>query len=80
MADHRVILLESAQYGRQVRVRRFDCREEGSVFSPMVAVEGSAESVAVDQEVAARSVSRVVIADGLAGNLQRAAQPLVHLP
>lgn len=53
MRDHRVVLFERAKHGSQIRVGFLDRREEGPVFASVVAVERSAEPVAVQEQVAA---------------------------
>jgi hypothetical protein len=73
VADHRVVPLERAQHGGQVRVCLLDRGKQGAVFAAVVTLESCTEAVAVDQQVTARLLGRNSVAHGPASEAQRVA-------
>lgn len=71
VANHRVILFEPTQHWAQLRMFSFDGREQGMVLALMVAVEGRAEAVAVQQEFAGGRLAGCAIREGVAGRGER---------
>lgn len=59
-------------------MRLFNRGEQSAIFSSMVAVECGAESMAVDQEVAAGLFFRTAVVHGLACDLQCVADASVN--
>jgi hypothetical protein len=78
MRDHRVILLECLQHRSQVRVCSCDGGEQETVLAAVVAVEGNAETMAIQQEVPSNR-GRVVASTSLSRDSQRRSQLLVHM-
>lgn len=78
MRDHRVVLFERAKHGTQIRVCFLDRREESPVFALVVAVERSAEPVAVQQQVAADVLDVAAAAESLLRDAHGVAEVLVN--
>lgn len=68
MGDHRVILFERAQHRAKLWVRGADSGEQGQIFTAVVAVEGCAETVAEQQQLAGSCLPGLAISEGLAGD------------
>jgi len=78
VADHRVVSFERAKHRRKVGVRLLDSGKQGAVFSPVVPVEGGAEAVTVEQQVAAGLLGVAAVAHGFLGEAQGIADAPVH--
>jgi len=77
MRDHRMVLFERAQDGREVRMRSFDGGKQSAVLALMMPVECGAESMTIKQQVTARVLARCPIAHSLSCDLQSIADACV---
>jgi len=74
--DHLVVLLKFRDRGTQARVARGQLGEQGGVFAGMVPAEGSAKSMAIQQEVSAKGNDNPGT-HGILRTAQRLTQPLM---